>query len=431
MKKSIEELRENINSIDKEMSRLFEERMAVSCDIAEYKRECGLPVRDAAREDEVVRRGTERIDDPALRPYYKRFIKQNMALSRAYQSELLAAKQNVRTIHIGVEGGDYDITVGRGLLSRVGEYFNLERRVLILTDSGVPCEYAGAVRAAAKCGVISTIPEGEGSKSFSVLEGILGDMLECGFDRGDCIVAVGGGVVGDIAGLAASLYMRGIDFYNIPTTLLSQVDSSIGGKTAINLGGVKNTVGAFYQPRGVLIDPELLATLPPEQMTSGLAEAVKMAITSDAELFELIEGGDIAANLEEIITRSLMIKKRIVEEDERESGLRRILNFGHTLGHGIEATNEKDLTHGECVALGMIPVCDGKIAERVLPVLNKIGVNTDFEYNLEAAMALIAHDKKASGGSLYAILADEIGNAKIEKMSFADFEALVKRRLGK
>ena len=431
MKKSIEELRQNINSVDEEMAELFRERMAVSCDIAEYKRECGLPVRDAAREDEVVRRGTERIGDPALRPYYKRFIKQNMALSRAYQSELLAAKQNVRTIHVSVEGGDYDITVGRGLLFRVGEYFNLERRVLILTDSGVPCEYAETVRAAAKCGVIYTIPEGEGSKCFSVLEGILGDMLKCGFGRGDCIVTVGGGVVGDIAGLAASLYMRGIDFYNIPTTLLSQVDSSIGGKTAINLGGVKNTVGAFYQPRGVLIDPDLLSTLPPEQMTSGLAEAVKMAITSDAELFELIEGGEIEENLEQIITRSLMIKKRIVEEDERESGLRRILNFGHTLGHGIEVTCNGRLTHGECVALGIIPVCDGKIVKRVLPVLNKIGVDTNFEYDLEAAMALIAHDKKASGDSLYAILADEIGSAKIEKMSLSDFTALVSGRLGK
>ena len=431
MKKSIEELRQNINSIDREMAELFRERMAVSCDIAEYKRECGLPVRDAAREDEVVRRGTERIDDPALRPYYRRFIKQNMALSRAYQSELLAAKQNVRTIHVSVEGGDYDITVGRGLLFRVCEYFNLERRVLILTDSGVPCEYAETVRAAAKCGVICTIPEGEGSKCFSVLEDICNKMLECGFDRGDCIVAVGGGVVGDIAGLAAALYMRGIDFYNIPTTLLSQVDSSIGGKTAINLGGVKNTVGAFYQPRGVLIDPELLATLPPEQMTSGLAEAVKMAITSDAELFELIEGGEIEENLEQIITRSLMIKKHIVEEDERESGLRRILNFGHTLAHGIEATCDGRLTHGECVALGIIPVCDGKIVKRVLPVLNKIGVDTNFEYDLEAAMALIAHDKKASGDSLYAILADEIGNAKIEKMSLSDFTALVSSRLGK
>ena len=431
MKKSIEELRQNINRVDEEMAELFRERMAVSCDIAEYKRECGLPVRDAAREDEVVRRGTERIDDPALHPYYKRFIKQNMALSRAYQSELLAAKQNVRTIHVSVDGGDYDITVGRGLLLRVGEYFNLERRVFILTDSGVPEEYAETVRAVAKDGVICTIPEGEGSKCFSVLEDICNKMLECGFDRGDCIVAVGGGVVGDIAGLAAALYMRGIDFYNIPTTLLSQVDSSIGGKTAINLGGVKNTVGAFYQPRGVLIDPDLLSTLAPRHMTSGLAEAVKMAITSDAELFELIESGEIEENLEQIITRSLMIKKRTVEEDERESGLRRILNFGHTLGHGIEATYDGRLTHGECVALGMIPVCDGKIVKRVLPVLNKIGVDTNFEYDLEAAMALIAHDKKASGGSLYAILADEIGNAKIEKMSLSDFTALVSSRLGK
>ena len=431
MKKSIEESRQRINEIDAQMAELFAERMAVSCDIAEYKRERALPVRDAAREDEVVRRGTERIENPALRPYYRRFIKQNMALSRAYQGELLAAKSEVKKIHVSVEGGDYDITVGRGLLFRVGELFNLERRVFILTDSGVPEEYAKTVESAVKDGVIYTIPEGEGSKSLPVLDGILGKMLECGFGRGDCVVAVGGGVVGDIAGLSAALYMRGIDFYNIPTTLLSQVDSSIGGKTAVNLGGVKNPIGAVYQPRGVLIDPNLLSTLPPEQMTSGLSEALKMAITSDAELFELIEGGDIAANLEEIITLSLMIKKRIVEEDERESGLRKMLNFGHTLGHGIEVTNERGLTHGECVALGMIPVSGGKIIERVLPVLNKIGVDTTFEYDLDAALGLIAHDKKASGSTIHAVLADEIGCGKIEKMSLAEFAELVKQRLGK
>ena len=413
------------------MAELFSERMAVSCDIAEYKREHGLPVRDAAREDEVVRRGTERIENPALRPYYKRFIEQNMALSRAYQGELLAEKSETGTIHVSVEGGDYDITLGRGLLARVGELFNLERRVLVLTDSGVPKEYAEAVSSVAKDGVIFTIPEGEGSKSFSSLENILGKMLECGFGRRGCVVAVGGGVVGDVAGLAAALYMRGVDFYNIPTTLLSQVDSSIGGKTAVNLGGVKNPVGAFYQPRGVLIDPDLLSTLPPEQMTSGLSEAVKMAITSDARLFELIEGGDIEENLEEIISRSLMIKKRIVEDDERESGLRRLLNFGHTLGHGIEAHSGGSITHGECVALGMIPVCDGKIIDRVLPVLNKIGVDTSRNYDLDAALALVAHDKKASGDTIYAVLADEIGRGKIEKMSLADFSALVKSRLGK
>ena len=336
------------------------------------------------------------------------------------------------TLHLNLGDRGYDITVGKDLLSSAYKYFNLNRKVFVLTDSGVPKEYAEKIAKLAKSSRIYTVDEGEESKSFTTLENVVGAMMDFEMTRADALVAVGGGVVGDLGGFAASIYMRGVDFYNVPTTLLSQVDSSIGGKTAVNLGGAKNVVGAFYQPKAVLIDTDTLKTLPTRQISAGLAEVIKMAATSDASLFELLEREDFNEDTaEKIILGALKIKKSVVEEDEKEKGLRKILNFGHTLGHGIEATCDGRLTHGECVALGMIPVCDGKIAERVLPVLNKIGVNTDFEYDLEAAMALIAHDKKASGGSLYAILADEIGNAKIEKMSFADFEALVKHRLVK
>ena len=145
-------------------------------------------------------------------------------------------------------------------------------------------------------------------------------------------------MVGDLAGFAASAYMRGIDFYNIPTTLLSQIDSSIGGKTAINFGGVKNIVGAFYQPKKVLIDPDLLKTLPPRQISNGLAEAIKVGLTSDEKLFDIFENGEIGSRLDEIIVRALTVKKNVVEQDEKEAGLRRILNFGHTVGHGIESS---------------------------------------------------------------------------------------------
>ena len=239
-------------------------------------------------------------------------------------------------------------------------------------------------------------------------------MLNHGFSRKDCVVAVGGGVVGDLSGFAASAYMRGIDFYNIPTTLLSQIDSSIGGKTAINFGGVKNIVGAFYQPKKVIIDPDLLKSLPPRQISNGLAEAVKMALTSDPELFDIFEKGNIEDQIDEIIIRSLNVKKNVVEQDEKEAGLRKILNFGHTVGHGIEACSGDELLyHGECVALGMLPMCSDSIRERVLTVLNKCNLWRTPEYDWDKIADAAFHDKKADGDSVTVTMVETIGTFKL------------------
>jgi len=245
---------------------------------------------------------------------------------------------NKMTIHMNLGEDSYDIIVQRGVLGEADKHLDLNRRVLVVTDSGVPAQYARTVAEQCKEAMILTVEQGEASKSLDMFGKLLSAMLDGEFSRKDCVVAVGGGVVGDLSGFAASAYMRGIDFYNIPTTLLSQIDSSIGGKTAINFGGVKNIVGAFYQPKKVLIDPELLKTLPKRQISSGLAEAVKMALTSDKELFDIFENKDIGSSIDEIIVRSLNIKKNVVEQDEKESGLRKILNFGHTVGHGIESS---------------------------------------------------------------------------------------------
>ena len=233
------------------------------------------------------------------------------------------------TIRMELGERSYEIVLERGCLKKAGSLLALDRKALIITDDGVPEEYAKTVARACKDPVIETIPQGEGSKSFPVLERLLSKMLAAGFTRSDCVVAVGGGVVGDLSALAAALYMRGIDFYNIPTTLLSQADSSIGGKTGIDLDGVKNIVGTFSQPKKVLIDPDLLATLPPRQVAAGHAEIVKAGLIADAELFSLYESGEV--DVAEALRRALLVKKRVVEEDEREGGLRRILNFGHTL----------------------------------------------------------------------------------------------------
>lgn len=328
------------------------------------------------------------------------------------------------TIHMNLGAHSYDILVERGALERAGQALNLNRRVLIVTDTGVPTDYARTL--ARQCGesVICTVEMGEASKSLDTFGRLLQTMLDHGFSRKDCVAAVGGGVVGDLAGFAASAYMRGIDFYNIPTTLLSQIDSSIGGKTAINFGGVKNIVGAFYQPKKVLIDPDLLKTLPPRQISNGLAEAVKMALTSDGALFSLFENGDVESHLEEIIVRSLHIKKSVVEQDEKEAGLRKILNFGHTVGHGIESC--ENLYHGECVALGMLPMCSRELRPRVIKVLKKCGLYRTLQYDWEKITAAAFHDKKADGDRVTVTTVTEPGRFEMKTVGCRELMELAK-----
>ena len=318
-------------------------------------------------------------------------------------------------IHMNLNENSYDIVVERGVISKASEHLNLNRRVLIVTDSGVPSSYAEKIAKQALNPVICTVDEGEESKSLDTFAKLLQEMLDNNFSRKDCVVAVGGGVVGDLSGFAASAYMRGIDFYNIPTTLLSQIDSSIGGKTAINFSGIKNIAGAFYQPKKVLIDPELLNTLPERQIANGLAEAVKMALTSDKELFSIFENKNIYDNIDEIIIRSLNIKKNVVEQDEKESGLRKILNFGHTIGHGIEGSvNMEELYHGECVALGIIPMCDEKIRPRVIEVLKKCNLYNLRDFDWDRISQIMFHDKKADGDSVSITTVNEIGQFEIK-----------------
>ena len=331
------------------------------------------------------------------------------------------------TIDVKLAERGYKINIGRGLIGDAGQLFDLDRRVLIVTDSGVPREYAERVSEQCRVARIVTVDKGEDSKSIEGFTSLCHAMLDFGMTRTDCVVAVGGGVVGDLSGFAAASYMRGVDFYNIPTTLLSQVDSSIGGKTAINLGGVKNIVGAFYQPKGVIIDPDVLSTLPKRQMANGLAEAIKMSLTSDKELFEIIEGCDIEESIEEIITRSVDIKRQVVEADEREGGIRRILNFGHTLGHGIEAAEEMNgMYHGECVAIGMIPCASAEVKKRLIPLLDKVGLGSVYKGDIEKALSFIKQDKKCDGERISVIFVDNIGSYRIEKTDVDAFCNLIR-----
>ena len=329
---------------------------------------------------------------------------------------------NVLQLDLGADS--YDIVIERGALQKAVEYLDLDRKVLVLTDDGVPKEYAQTVAAQAKQGFVCTVPQGEDSKSIPHFSMILSEMLKRGFSRKDAVVAVGGGVVGDLAGFAASAYMRGIDFYNIPTTVLSQVDSSIGGKTAVNLDGVKNIVGAFYQAKKVLVDLDLLDTLDDRLIGEGLAEALKMGLTSDKELFELFEKGNIKDNMDEIILRSLMIKKSVVEQDEKEQGLRKILNFGHTIGHGIESCG--GLYHGECVAVGMIPMVSDELRPRLIGILESLNLPTSVEADPEQIYEAMTHDKKSVGGRVTVVTVPEPGRFKMKEISFEELYPLIR-----
>lgn len=324
------------------------------------------------------------------------------------------------TITVTLPYTSYPIYIERNALSHIGDYLALDRRTLIVTDDGVPSSYAEAVAKAAKAPIVVTLPQGENTKSLESFSKLLGIMLENGFTRHDAVVAVGGGVIGDLAGFAASSYMRGIDFYNIPTTLLSEVDSSIGGKTAVNYGAIKNPIGAFYQPKAVVIDPEVLKTLPPRQIASGLAECIKMALTFDKDLFEFIETTpDPLSKIDEIIARSLLIKKKVVEEDEKETGLRRVLNFGHTLGHAIESERQHhDLYHGECVALGMLPMCSEAIRARLIPLFEKLMLPTHVTFDHNAAILALRHDKKSTSDAVKCVFVDTIGSYTMKEIPF-------------
>ena len=319
---------------------------------------------------------------------------------------------------------EYDVIIERNSLDKASTYLNLNRKVLVVTDSLVPTIYAKKVLEQAKTGYLYVIESGEKSKNLENYTKIIDYLIQKEFSRSDCIVAVGGGVVGDLAGFVSSTYMRGIDFYNIPTTLLAQVDSSIGGKTAIDYNGIKNVVGAFYPPMKVLIDPETLKSLDNRQLHSGLVEAIKMSLTSNKDLFELIEKStDLNEDLEQIIIEALKIKKAVVEIDPKEQNLRRILNFGHTIGHAIESSGKfNDLLHGEAVGIGMLYFSSTNVKNRLLKVLEKYNLPTTINLTQTELMKYINLDKKRSGNKITIVKVDEIGSYILEKINLEEIK---------
>lgn len=321
---------------------------------------------------------------------------------------------------------NYDIVIEKNSLHKASEYLNLNRKVLIVTDSGVPSIYAQTICKQCLEGYIFTFNQGEENKCFDTYKDILAYLIDKSFTRTDAIVAVGGGVVGDLAGFVASTYMRGIDFYNIPTTLLSQVDSSIGGKTAIDFYGVKNIIGAFYQPKKVIIDSNTLKTLDKRLLHAGLVEAIKMATTCNKDLFEYIYKVDnLEENLDYIIIESLKIKKDVVEKDPYEKHLRKVLNFGHTIGHGIESLYVGKYYHGECVGMGMLYLCSKDVKEMLLQILEKFNLPICATVDVEKVTDLISHDKKASGNKINVVYVNNIGSFEFKTLSILEIKAII------
>ena len=425
----LEAARREIDRIDGELAALFEARMGAAAEIAAWKRAQGLPVLDKAREGQVLARNTARIENPALRPRYAAVLEAMMAQSRAWQRELGAeGSPEAPALWVRAPGGEYPVYLASGVLERAASLLNPDRKLLIVTDEGVPAAYAETLAAQCSQSRICRVPQGESSKSPRTLEELWNTMLDFGMTRRDCVAAVGGGVVGDLAGFAAASYMRGIDFYNFPTTVLSMVDSSIGGKTAVNLAGLKNIVGAFHQPRAVVIDPRVLDTLPRRQVSNGLAEALKMGLSSDAVLFARFEApGPLP--MAAVIAEALAVKRAVVEQDEKEQGLRKVLNLGHTLGHGIEAAAQGRLLHGECVALGLLPMCAPAVRARLVPVLERLGLPTSVNFSQidpDRVMEAIAHDKKAGAdGSIETVYVPEPGCFEFRRRSLAELKALL------
>ncbi len=331
-------------------------------------------------------------------------------------------------INVQTKWGSYDILIQENLLKEVNKHLNLNRKILIVTDDGVPSEYIQIVQKQCKDAYLFTFPQGEKSKNIENYQAIMQYLIQNNFTRSDAIIAIGGGVVGDLSGFVSSTYMRGIDFYNIPTTLLSQVDSSIGGKTAIDFAGIKNIVGTFYQPKKVMIDTATLNTLSLRQVHAGLVESIKMAATMNKDLFYLIANTkDLKKDYQQIIYQSLLIKKQVVEQDEHEKNIRKVLNFGHTVGHAIESYYPMKWLHGECVGMGMLYFSSKQVYNEIEQVLKKYQLPTKIKIDVEELFSLICHDKKVNGDFIDVIYVDNIGEYKIQTLKLLEFKEYLER----
>jgi len=355
-----------------------------------------------------------------------------------------------QTIQVGLGERSYPITIGPGVMEQIGASLQggaVAKRFAIISDDKVAALYGERVQhtlrqAGVACELI-VFPHGEANKNLSTIGRLASELAERGFDRGDGLLALGGGVTGDITGFLAAIYMRGIPFVQVPTSLLAQVDSSVGGKTGVDIPQGKNLIGAFYQPRAVFIDTAALNTLPSEEFLGGMAEVIKYGASIDADFFTWLGQNRQAilaldpAVIAAMIRRCCEMKASVVERDEREGGLRRILNFGHTIGHAVEAASGYQLIHGFAVAIGMRAVAelavrggyaDASVAADIVALLQAYALPTAIppEFDRESLRKYLQTDKKTIGGRVFFVLPEKIGAVCItDQVKEADIDAVL------
>lgn len=347
----------------------------------------------------------------------------------------------MKKIHVNASL-EYDVVISRGIIAELGKHLGeivSPCRAAVISDDKVFELYGEKVVTSLKSAGFDichhVFKNGEKSKNMSQLETILEFLAENRITRGDIIVAVGGGVTGDMAGFAAAVYLRGIRFVQVPTTFLAAVDASVGGKTAVDLKHGKNLAGVFHQSTAVFCDPDTFETLEENVYADGIAEAVKCGMLRDGRLFELMNG-DTGMCVEEVIERSVVIKRDVVEEDEFDTGSRQLLNFGHTIGHAIEKCSDFEISHGHAVAAGMAiitkaaekaGICKSGTYEELCKVLKNSGLPTECGYSAEELYDVILSDKKRVGNSITVVLPKEIGNCILQKMSVEEMYEFVKK----
>ncbi len=357
----------------------------------------------------------------------------------------------MKTLHVNLPGRAYDIVIGRGILEEAGARLRPLLRgdqIALVTDSNVEPLYAARVaRSLHLAGFtvcVLEVPAGEQSKSPAVLAELWEQMMEFGLTRSDAVVALGGGVVGDLAGFAAATILRGVAFVQIPTTLLAQVDSSVGGKVAVDLEHGKNLAGAFYQPRLVLMDPDTLDSLPDKVFRDGMAEVIKYGCIFDRDFFDFLAARPSRAQIMEEIAHVLYTccdwKRQVVVADERDTGQRMLLNFGHTLGHAYELAGQYETwTHGEAVAAGMCAAADlgaalgmtpPDVPAQITAICAAFGLPTHIDCTMADYTAAIGLDKKGAGTDISLILLESMGHAVAHKLPKAQVLALVQQQMG-
>ncbi len=337
----------------------------------------------------------------------------------------------MKTININTSSKKYNIHICKDALLYTGEFIknlNFKGKALVVTDNNVAPLYLDNVKKSlvnsgieAFCVILES---GEEHKNINSIMKIYEAANNCGINRKDMFIALGGGVIGDMTGFAAATYLRGVKYVQIPTTLLAQVDSSIGGKTGIDLPFGKNLVGAFCQPEVVIVDTSTIKTLPKQQIASGMAEVIKSAFIRSEDFVNLLEKSvDFYADAEEFIIHSINVKKEVVKIDEFEKYERMMLNFGHTLGHSIEKLyNFTGISHGQAVAIGMILITKNEdVKNKLYKILNKYGLKTEIDIPVEKLIDAAKNDKKTVDGGINIVVVEKIGNAQIKKITFEEF----------